>query len=116
MLPREAIPLNGKSGAQIVRDNIAIVSKALAESENKVIFSWIALSKVSLQYTYQASNQIVLLFKSGVVEVLPRGIYGDTGIRQYIGHRYTQITHWSALPFTDNRSRKNARDLYAKPL
>jgi hypothetical protein len=110
------------SSPETLRVNYLKIREGIKESENNIIFGFLDIKEFPLEWTEECSNQILVVYRTGRFEVLPRGVNGGA-LRDYLGIAYHRITKWTVLPTPgskDNPSRfipvsglsGTARDIY----
>ena len=77
--------------------NAVLLSNILKESKNNFILSFLDINKYPISMTARLNNQILVKFKNGQCELLPRGINGYE-VKTYMGVQYTKVKQWSLLP------------------
>lgn len=62
---------------------------------------------------YEFSNQLLVIFSSGQMEMLPRGLFSKQ-IKDYLGVRYNAIKYWCVMPLLSGLSArtKQANNLF----
>jgi len=84
----------------------------IAENRFTIGLSWIHVSEFDLRKTVRIQNQIMLRFKNGSFETLPKNINGNK-IKEYLGFRYANIVYWCILPIVNVNEFPADVDLYA---
>jgi hypothetical protein len=106
--------LEGKS----YEDNTAdLMARARAlkphfeKSKNKIIFSLLPAREHKITVTIKLTNQLIVQYTNGTVEILPKGITGYK-VKDYLGVQYGKIKAWGVLPITGKRLPNGTRDFY----
>ena len=47
-------------------------------------------------------NRIIIKYKTGGMDLLPKGIRGEQQLRDFLGVKYDSITHWFPIPLASN--------------
>lgn len=71
--------------------------------ENKLPLqlSFISIDELSIDKTIGISNQIMVMYRNGEFEVLPKHTNG-ANVREYLGFKYSRIRFWCLLPTPDS--------------
>lgn len=78
--------------------NASIIQQAIADGKNNFIFAWLDIKVYPLNLMETFANYIAVLYKNGGVELLPRGVKGHEMIRDVLGVKFNQVTHWYPIP------------------
>lgn len=101
-----------KTQLELRKRNFRKIRKAIESSENNIIFQMVSVKDIPLNLANGCKNQIVIMYKTNRMEILPVGVDG-TKIKDYLGVRYNRITHWSVLSMPSNMLRSELSDIYA---
>ena len=77
--------------------NALLLSSILKESKNNFILSFLDIKKYPLSMTARLNNQILIKFRNGQCELMPRGINGYE-VKTYLGIQFTKVKQWALLP------------------
>jgi len=67
------------------------------DSTHIVTLGMLRADQVNILDQYDCVNQLFIVYKNGVSEVLPRGLFGNK-IKDYLGLNFTRIKYWTVLP------------------
>jgi len=84
----------------------------IAENRFTMGLSWIHISEFDLRKTIRIRNQIMVRFKDGSFEILPKNTNGNK-IKEHFGFRYSKIAYWCILPIVNVNEFPAEADLYA---
>lgn len=97
------------------------MSNALKESKININLSFIPISQFNLKDTQGVLNQIVVVYKNGLFEILPRGMVGYR-VKEYLGVNFNRVAFWGMLPLRGTeenplpirgaRGPKQGKDIY----
>jgi len=106
--------LDGKNGEDNTADLMARARALIPhfeKSKNKIIFSLLPIKDYKITVTIKLTNQLIIQYANGTLEILPKGITGYK-VKDYLGVQYGKIKAWGVLPITGKRLPNGTRDFY----
>jgi hypothetical protein len=85
-----------------VSSNEPSIRERIRENKLPLNLSFININEVGLEATSDIPNQVMVMYRNGEFEVLPKGVNGDR-IKEYIGFKYTRITYWCMLHMPNSK-------------
>lgn len=91
----------------VVRENnFAEVQTRIHDVKFPYQLSLININEIPLDKTFGILNQILVMYKNGIFDVLPQGVNG-LNIRDYLGFKYSRIVFWTMLPLKSSPNHFN---------
>jgi hypothetical protein len=89
--------IDGKDIHNIMREGHDRVREYAKDHHTSLYLKLLDASVMPIGLTRECINQVVVVFKTGKMEILPTGISGDK-IKKHLGLRFKQITMWGVIP------------------
>ena len=87
--------MGAKTGVN--KENFEEVKAKVHEYTLPLTLSFIPISEIPITKTRRIINQIMVMYRNGVFEVLPTNVNGGN-VAEYLGLKFSRVTHFCLMP------------------
>lgn len=73
------------------------LKNGILDSIININLSFLDVNEFPVKESFALANQVIVVYKNCIYEVLPKGINGDK-IKDYLGVKFSRIRFWAPLP------------------